>query len=136
MRRKQIFYIAGSIIIIACIIVSLLLYQQKGETPLADLNVDSIRTIEISAYPPDEIKVINNREEIQQIAQAMQHIVTYEQVESNDYTGQTVVYTILMTDGTKQEIEISNPLVRIEGHYYKTRYEPAEELNHIYQMMD
>lgn len=136
MKRKVVYILAGSVVIIGSIIVSLFLLQPKGDKPLADLTADSISSIEINAYPPDDIKVINNREEIQRITSVMQEIVTYEQVESNDYMGQMVVYTLIMTDGTTQDIAVITPLVRIEGQYYKTKYAPAEELNHIYQAMD
>lgn len=136
MKRKAVYILTGSIVIIGCIIVSLFLLQPKGDIPLADLTADSINSIEINAYPPDDIKVINDREEIERIVSVMQEIVTYKQVKSNDFTGQMVVYTLMMTDGTTQDIAVITPLVRIEGQYYKTKYAPAEELNRIYQAME
>ena len=47
-----------------------------------------------------------------------------------NYTGQAVIFTITMSDGTQMEVMEYNPFIVINGLGYKTKYEPCEERNY------
>ncbi len=48
-----------------------------------------------------------------------------------EYSGQAVIYTITMNDGTEMIINAYNPFIIIDGVAYKTKYEPCEKLVQI-----
>ena len=63
-------------------------------------------------------------------------VVVYEKEKQNDYNGQIHIYTLVMKDGSRREFMISNPIVAIDGVFYKTKYAPANELSIFYDKLD
>lgn len=60
----------------------------------------------------------------------LKDVVIYNEDPSyTEYTGQGVVFTLFMADGTQTEIVAYNPFLIIDGVGYKTKYEPCQALN-------
>ena len=57
-------------------------------------------------------------------------VVIYNKDNSfTEYSGQGVIFTLTMADGTQTEIMAYNPFLVIDGVGYKTKYEPCQALN-------
>ncbi|MFL0270152.1 hypothetical protein [Candidatus Clostridium radicumherbarum] len=52
------------------------------------------------------------------------------------HLGVDVWITLVMKGGSKREIMISNPIVEINGVFYKAMYAPADDLNNLYSKLD
>ena len=60
----------------------------------------------------------------------LKDVVIYNEDNSyKEYSGQGVIFTLNMTDGTQTSIMAYNPFLVIDGIGYKTKYEPCEALN-------
>lgn len=126
-------------IIIISVIVLLIIgvyVLNMGKRPLKTLSSSDITLIEISALPPNEIKYVNKREDIETIINKLRKVVVYEKLKQNDYNGQVHIYTLVKKDGSRREFMISNPIVGIDGVFYKTKYDPAKELSILYNKLD
>jgi len=77
--------------------------------------------------PPDKTIQIT---EIEELAAYLNEVVIYNEDNSyTEYTGQAVIFTLTMADGSQEEVTAYNPFVVINGTGYKTKYEPCEKLN-------
>lgn len=120
------------IISITIIFVIAIVFFNWGKKLLKNLNVSDITSIEVVALPPNEVKYIDKQEDIENIISKLKKVIIYNKIEQNDYYGQTIIYILVMNDGSKRQIMISNPIVEIDGVLYKTKYAPAEALNSLY----
>lgn len=128
----------SNIIIISVIVLFIIgvYILNMGKQPLKNLSSSDITLIEISALPPNEVKFVSKMEDIETIVSKLRKVVVYEKVKQNDYNGQIHIYTLVKKDGSKREFMISNPIVAIDGVFYKTKYDPAKELSILYDKFD
>ena len=111
------------------IIAFLVFPRVIGKKPFADLRAEDIANVSVQLLPPDETVEIADYTEL---VNALNEVVTYGKDASyKEYSGQAVIYTITMNDGTEITVNAYNPFIIIDGIGYKTKYEPCERLSQI-----
>ena len=77
--------------------------------------------------PPDTTIQI---EEIEELTEYLNDVVIYNEDNSyTEYSGQGVIFTLKLSDGSQTEIMAYNPFFVIDGVGYKTKYEPCQALS-------
>ena len=111
------------------ITVGILCYKSIGRRPYKDLEAVDIVSASVELLPPDEtVQII----EIKELVEYLKDVVIYKQDDSwREYSGQATVFTLIMADGTIEEITAYNPFVIINGVGYRTKYKPCEQLNNL-----
>ncbi len=105
----------------------------RGRKPYKDLEAVQIVSAEVRLTPPDKTIRIT---EIEELADLLRGVVIYNEDNSyTEYSGQGVIFTLTMTDGTQTSIMAYNPFLVIDGVGYKTKYEPCEALNQYANML-
>lgn len=98
-----------------------------GKKPYKDLDAAQIMSVTVRLAPPDTTVQITD---IEEFAAYLKDIVIYHEDNSyTEYNGQSVTFTLTMTDGTQTSIMAYNPFLVIDGVGYKTKYEPCEALS-------
>lgn len=118
----------GLIVIIGCLIViGIVVFAFSGQKPYKDLEESDIVSATVHLAPPDKTIQVT---EIEELVAYLNEIVIYNEDNSyTEYSGQAVIFTLAMADGSQEEIMAYNPFVVINGTGYKTKYEPCEKLN-------
>ena len=118
----------GWIAMIGCfIMVGIVVFACSGQKPYKDLKTSDIVSATVHLIPPDKTVEIT---EIKELVSYLNEVVTYNEDNSyTEYSGQAVIFTLTMADGSKEEITAYNPFVVINGIGYKTKYEPCQKLN-------
>ena len=127
MKKKTWIILISSLAI--SITVGILCYKSIGRRPYKDLEAVDIVSASVELLPPDEtVQII----EIKELVEYLKDVVIYKQDDSwREYSGQATVFTLIMVDGTIEEITAYNPFVIINGVGYRTKYEPCEQLNNL-----
>ena len=127
MKKKTWIILISSLAI--SITVGILCYKSIGRRPYKDLESVDIVSASVELLPPDEtVQII----EIKELVEYLKDVVIYKQDDSwREYSGQATVFTLIMADGTIEEITAYNPFVIINGVGYRTKYEPCEQLNNL-----
>lgn len=125
-KKTWIISIASLVIILT---IGIICYKSIGRRPYKDLEAADIVSASVELLPPDEtVQII----EIKELVEYLNDVVVYEQDDSwREYSGQATVFTLVMADGTVEEITAYNPFVIINGTGYCTKYEPCEQLNNL-----
>ena len=109
----------GIIIIVYCAI--------GGKKPFKDLEPSEIVSATVRLTPPD---ITIQIEEIEELTEYLNDVVIYNEDNSyTEYSGQGVIFTLKLSDGSQTEIMAYNPFFVIDGVGYKTKYEPCEALS-------
>lgn len=119
-------------VIILLLITAGFLYTGNylGKRPFRNLVANSIEKATVFIIPPGETAVISDQETLTELTKILNQITIYQQDDSGrEYYGQMVKFTLTMKDGTTLEIGAYNPFLIINSVWYKTKYEPCEELN-------
>lgn len=128
MKKRRLWIIPIVVVLVCIIFIS---KSFIGTRPFKDLEVEDIEEVTVWLLPPD-IKLTFTEEEVNELVQILNRVVTYKEDNSyKDYDGQAVIFTITKTDGTQISINAYNPFVIIDGTGYKTKYKPCEELNNL-----
>ncbi len=99
----------------------------SGRKPFKDMEPSEIASATVQLSPPDKTILIT---EIEELVNYLNDVVIYNKDNSfTEYSGQGVIFTLTMADGTQTEIMAYNPFLIIDGVGYKTKYEPCEALN-------
>lgn len=116
------------ITIIGCLIViGIFVFTFSGRKPYRDLEASDIVSATVHLAPPDKTIQVT---EIKKLVAYLNEVVIYNEDNSyTEYSGQAVIFTLTMADGSQEEITAYNPFVVINGTGYKTKYEPCEKLN-------
>ena len=116
------------IVISVCIIIAgIAAFTFIGRKPFRNLESSDIVSATVLLMPPNETIQIT---ETSELVSNLKEIVIYNIVNSyRNYTGQAVIFTLTMSDGTQMEVMEYNPFIVINGLGYKTKYEPCEDLN-------
>lgn len=133
--KKIIRITIGAIVILGVILVIGLNINNSERKPLKNLDANEVVSIEAAALPPNEIKYINQSEDIIKIIDKLKKVVVSERVKQNEYAGQVIMYTLIMKGGSKREVMISNPIVRIDGVFYKVKYDSTDDLANLYNKL-
>lgn len=119
----------GLMAIFACLIVigGVLVFTFRGRKPFKGLAASDIVSATVLLGPPDKTFQIA---ETEQLVAYLNEVVIYNEDNSyTDYAGQTVIFTLTMTDGSQTKITAFNPFIVINGTGYKAEYEPCNELS-------
>lgn len=123
--KKKIIIIAA-VVVCAVLIVLLAL---SGQKPYKALSASDIVSATVHLAPPDKTIQIADAD-IEELVSCLNEIVVYNEDNScTEYSGQAVIFTLTMVDGSQEEITAYYPFVIINGTGYKTKYEPCEKLN-------
>ena len=125
MKKKVLIVILTCILLIGIIII--VSYAVGGKKPFKDLEPSEIVSATVRLVPPDTtIQIV----EIEELTGYLNDVVIYKEDNSyTEYSGQGVIFTLILSDGTQTEVMAYNPFFVIDGVGYKTKYEPCEALN-------
>lgn len=99
----------------------------SGSRPFKDLKASDIASAQVQLSPPDTTIQITETEEL---VSYLNEVVIYGEDNSyTEYAGQTVIFTLDLSDGSQIKITPFNPFVIIGEVGYKCKYEPCEALN-------
>lgn len=131
--RKKAIIIISLIGILSATIIMMAVAVVSGRKPYKDLNSSQIVSAMVRLTPPDKTIEIT---EIAELVNLLKDVVIYNEDNSyTEYSGQGVIFTLTMTDGTQTSIMAYNPFLVIDGVGYKTKYEPCEALNQYANML-
>lgn len=125
--RKRHILIGGAVLAVLLALAAGLLFW--GRRPFRDLEAANISAASVTLMPPD-VTLELDAGEIETLAELLRDLrITRPDQSYTEYTGQTVLFTLTMTDGTKTSVGAFNPFLIIDGTGYRTAYEPCEALN-------
>ena len=131
MRKRTI--MISLICILTAAVIIIIFAAVSGRKPYKDLEAVQIVSAAVRLTPPDETIQIT---ETEKLVDLLKDVVIYHEDNSyTEYSGQGVIFTLVMTDGTQTSIMAYNPFLVIDGVGYKTKYEPCEALNHYANML-
>lgn len=100
-----------------------------GQKPFRSWKEADIDQVELTLTPPDQSFELTGAE-VGELLPLLQQVVLYQRDDSyTDYAGQTVVFDVILRDGSTIQIWEYNPFVIIDGEGYRAKYEPCEALN-------
>jgi len=102
-----------------------------AKKPFANLNSEEIVSIAVCATPPNETKLIEDKDTIREIIDVLKTVEIYQKGDYSDYSGQLVRFSLTMESGEIIEVGAYNPFIIIDGQAYKTKYKPCEKLNSL-----
>ena len=122
MRKKRIFAAA---VVLAALTAAVLI--ARGKMPYQDLKASEVVSAAVRLSPPDETVPIADVEELVSL---LKEVVIYREDNSyTEYSGQAVTFTLIMADGSQEEITAYSPFLIINGTGYRAKYEPCEQLS-------
>ena len=114
------------IFLFALLLTGGFLFVFAGKKPFLTLDASQIASASVQLTPPDKTLSIPDTEVL---TKYLKEIVIYGKDNSySEYCGQSVIVTIIKTDGTKVEFMTNNSLAMINGVGYRCKYEPCEAL--------
>lgn len=125
MKKKNRAVLAGVVVCFALILV-FVLSGRMGKRPFKDLQTSDIQSAAVTLGPPDQTIQIAGTDEL---TEYLRDLVIYQEDNSYmEYAGQTVIFNLIMADGTEKSITAFYPFLIIDGIGYRTKYEPCEAL--------
>ena len=122
MRRKG---VLAAAMILAALTAAVLITM--GRMPYQDLKASEVVSAAVRLSPPDETVPIADPEELVAL---LKEVVIYREDDSyTEYSGQAVTFTLIMADGSQEEITAYSPFLIVNGTGYRAKYEPCEQLN-------
>ena len=124
MKRKRILIVGCAAAVLAA---GVLLFG--GRRPFRELRAGDIAGASVWLGPPD-VTLELDAGEIETLAELLRDVrVTRPDQSYTEYAGQTVLFTLTMTDGAVTRVTAFNPFLIIDGTGWRTAYEPCEALN-------
>ena len=125
MKKKALISVLTCISVIGT--VMMVYYAVGRKKPFKDLEPSEIVSATVRLTPPDTTIQI---EEIGELTGYLNEVVIYNEDNSyTEYSGQGVIFTLKLSDGTQTEVMAYNPFFVIDGVGYKTKYEPCQALS-------
>ena len=122
MRRKG---ILAAAVILAALTAAVLI--ARGKMPYQDLKASDVVSAAVRLSPPDETVPIADPEELVAL---LKEVVIYREDDSyTEYSGQAVTFTLIMADGSQEEITAYSPFLIVNGTGYRAKYGPCEQLS-------
>lgn len=123
--RKAAAFLATLVLVMLCALGGC--SAVSGQKPYKDLTAAEISSAKVLLTPPDKTVQI---EDTGKLAELLQDVVIYREDDSyTDYTGQGVIFTIEMADGSQARIMAYSPFLVVDGVGYRTEHRPCEALN-------
>ena len=116
------------IVVLACMIIAgIVCIVLSGKKPFKNLSATNVESATVLLIPPNETIKITD---IEELTGYLRNVVIYNEDNSyTEYSGQGVIFTLHMMDGTQVEVGAYNPFIIIDGVGYKCKYEPCEALS-------
>jgi hypothetical protein len=116
------------IVVLACVIIAgIVCIVLSGKKPFKNLSATNVESATVLLIPPNETIKITD---IEEMTGYLRDVVIYNEDNSyTEYSGQGVIFTLAMTDGTQVEVEAYNTFIIIDGVGYKCKYEPCKALS-------
>ena len=109
-----------------CILV-MGMFLFRGQRPYRNLKASDLISASVCLTPPDETVPIT---EPDALVSCLRELVIGRKDQSyTEYNGHAVTFTLVLTDGSRQEILVCNPFVVINGTGYRAEYGPCERLS-------
>ena len=125
MKKKALISVLTCISVIGT--VMMVYYAVGRKKPFKDLEPSEIVSATVRLTPPDTTIQI---EEIGELTGYLNEVVIYNKDNSyTEYSGQGVIFTLKLSDGTQTEVMGYNPFFVVDGVGYKTKYEPCQALS-------
>ena len=125
--QKRYILIVGVVLAVLLALAAGLLFW--GRRPFRGLEAADIAEAAVLVGPPDVTLELEGAE-IGTLAELLGDVrITRPDQSYTEYAGQTVLFTLTMTDGTETSVGAFNPFLIIDGTGYRTAYEPCEALN-------
>ena len=125
MKKKALISVLTCISVIGT--VMMVYYAVGRKKPFKDLEPSEIVSATVRLTPPDTTIQI---EDIEELTGYLKNVVIYNEDNSyTEYSGQGVIFTLQLSDGTQTEVMAYNPFFVIDGVGYKTKYEPCQAFN-------
>ena len=122
MRRKG---VLAATMILAALTAAVLI--TRGRMPYQDLKASEVVSAAVRLSPPDETVPIADPEELVAL---LKEVVIYREDDSyTEYSGQAVTFTLIMADGSQEEITAYSPFLIVNGTGYRAKYGPCEQLS-------
>lgn len=122
MRRKG---VLAAAMILAALTAAVLI--TRGRMPYQDLKASEVVSAAVRLSPPDETVPIADPEELVAL---LKEVVIYREDDSyTEYSGQAVTFTLIMADGSQEEITAYSPFLIVNGTGYRAKYGPCEQLS-------
>ena len=120
----------GALVILLIVAIGAILVKSLlGTHPFRDLTPEDIASASVELLPPGKELPV---EDLEALAALLSEVVIYRKDNSyGDYNGQTVIFTLTMTDGSTVQVSAYNPFLIIDGVGYRTKYESCEALSHF-----
>jgi len=125
MKKKALIVILACIVLIGMIMI---VYRTAaGKKPFQDMEPAEIVSATVRVTPPDTtVQIVD----IEELTGYLNEVVLYREDNSyTEYSGQGVVFTLVLSDGTQTEVMAYNPFFVIDCVGYKTKYEPCQALS-------
>ena len=96
----------------------------QGKRPFRHLQGEDIAEARVTLTPPNVTLLVPDKD---RLAALLQDVTLYQQDDSYpEYTGQGVLFTVTLTDGTTTELLAYPPFFVIDGVGYRTKEAPCE----------
>ncbi len=124
-----------SVVLVLIFAFSLVACSEKNEKPYKDLVASDVVSATVTLSPPNKTIQIDD---IEKLVSLLRDIVIYEKDNSySEYNGQSVLFTLTMTDGRKEQARPFGDFFVINGTGYRTKYKPCEKLsNYANELLD
>ncbi|MDO4285629.1 MAG: hypothetical protein Q4C60_09905 [Eubacteriales bacterium] len=131
--RKTVKRKRSLVIVIACVcllgIAAAVSLSGAGRKPYKNLEAAQIASAQVLLSPPGRTVEIRDGE-IGELVSYLKELEIYQEDQSyTEYSGQSVVFTLTMTDGAQTEIMEYSPFLVIDGVGYRAKQEPCEALS-------
>ncbi len=127
--RKRMLYGAMTVVLILSAAFFVTVGRPLGDRPFSAIRPDDIVAAAMTATPPDR-SVLLDKDEIRKLASLLPRLVVYQPDESaQEYSGQMVLFTLTLADGSTRTVGAYNPFVLLDGVWRRTDYAPCEALN-------
>ncbi len=112
--------------VLAAVTAALMLWTVRLRRPFRDLQPSDIVCAQVFLQPPGETVTVTDHKAL---AKHLQKVVLYQKDDSYaEVAGQTVRFTLTLTDGTKTECIACAPFFILDGVGYRAGDKPCEAL--------
>lgn len=125
---------------LAFLVIAVLLlcavFPLLGQKPLQSLDTGKIEKIKVTLQPPEESAMIEDSQDIEELASLLKNIVVSRKTKKNDYMGQSATFNIYFKDGSSKECILFAPLFCVGGNWYQAKYHSLDELTAYYHKIN
>ena len=127
-KKRKTVLILTAVLILAALLAVFAARSLIGSKPFEDLEASDIQEASVEFLPPGDTITLD-RNEIEKLTDILNDVIIYRRDGSyRNYNGQSVIFTIIKTDGSQVTVNAFNPFLVINDTGYRTEYEFCGEL--------